>query len=148
MKHKIIIGALGLALLGFFYMHFLGNKPKYTLLHVGDAALKVELADTLGKQYQGLSGRASMPSEQGMLFIMGVADRHTFIMRDMKFPLDVVWIREGKVVDMSQDVPNPERNEKPMTMQPQAPADLVLEVNAGWTRTHHIKIGDSVSTSK
>lgn len=148
MKHKIVIGALFVVVVVFFYMYFFGNKPKFTLLHVGDAALKVELADTLGKQRQGLSGRESMPSEQGMLFIMGLPDRHSFVMREMKFPIDIVWIRDSKVVDISFDVPYPQGNEKPATVQPQVPANLVLEVNAGWTRTNRIKIGDSVRTSK
>lgn len=148
MKGKFALICLVLAIFGFFYMRFLGNKPKYTLLYIGETAVKVEKADTIGKQRQGLSGHAPLGADQGMLFIMATPDRHTFIMRDMKFPLDIVWIRDNKVVDVSLDVPNPTNNEKPATVQPSEPANLVLEVNAGWARTHQIKIGDTVRESK
>lgn len=148
MKGKFALICLVVAILGFFYIRFLGNKPKYTLLYIGDTPVKVETADTIGKQRQGLSSRITLGREEGMLFVMATPDRHTFIMRDMKFPLDIVWIRDGKVVDVSLDVPNPVNNEKPATVQPPEPANLVLEVNAGWTRTHQIKIGDIVRESK
>ena len=129
-------------------MRFLGNRPKYTLLRVGESVVKVEVADTLGKQVQGLSGRASLGADDGMFFVMPTSDRHTFIMRDMKFPLDIIWIDGGTIVDITRDVPPPQNNEPPKTVNPSVPADRVLEVNAGWTRLHTINIGDTVTESK
>jgi uncharacterized membrane protein (UPF0127 family) len=148
MKGKFAVICLVLVVLSFFYIRFLGNRPKYTLLSIGETSVKVEVADTIGKQRQGLSGRAPLGSDHGMLFVMATPDRHAFVMRDMKFPLDIVWIRDNKVVDISLDVPHPVNNEKPATVQPSEPANLVLEVNAGWTRMHQIKIGDTVRESK
>ena len=60
-------------------------------------------------------------------------------MKEMKFPLDFVWINEDKVVDLREKVGITEMN-----IRPARPADRVLEVNSGWIEKHQIKVGDEV----
>lgn len=148
LREKMVLGSIALAIIGFFYIRFLGNRPTFVVLDIGGTMVKAEKADTIGKQQRGLSGRQSLGPSEGMVFLMATSDQHEFVMRDMRFPLDIIWIDGNTVVDISQDVPNPRGHEKPMTISPRVPANLVLEVNAGWTRLHQINVGDEVKEIK
>lgn len=144
MKQKLVPFFLAAFVLAFVYLRFTTFRPRLTEMRVGETIIQVDLADTIGKQRQGLSGRLSLPKDQGMYFPMGQAALHGFWMRDMKFPLDIIWIRSGIIVDISENVPYPLQGQTPVTVQPKEQADAVLEVNAGFTQRHGVKIGDSV----
>lgn len=144
MKQKIIPIALVLMVILFAYLRFFGNRPKQYTMRVGGANVALEIADTVGKQRQGLSGRASLPENQGMYFPMGEPSRYVFWMKDMQFPLDIIWIRDGRIVDISENVPYPVGDHVPVSVQSKEPASGVLEVNADFTEKHGTKIGDTV----
>lgn len=144
MKQKIVLVALLVAALGFFYIRFIGVRPQYDLVMVGQAPVRVEVADTIGKQYKGLSDRDSLPEGNGMLFPLGTAEQYGFTMRGMRFPLDLIWILDGTIVDISHDVPFPKGNEAPLTITPKTAVNAVLEVNGGWTVRYKITTGDTV----
>lgn len=142
MKQKIIFGVLVLMALAFIYVRFAAYRQTPAQVRIGDVTIKVDVADTIGKQRQGLSGRKSLDADHGMYFPMGQSARYSFWMKDMNFPLDIIWIREGKIVDISENVPHPIGDHPPVSVQPKEPADAVLEVNADFTEKHGIKIGD------
>jgi uncharacterized membrane protein (UPF0127 family) len=101
----------------------------------------VELAQTKAERESGLSGRASLDPGSGMLFIFPRADKYSFWMPDMHFPLDMIWIDNGAVVDITKNVTNVFDANNPVFYRPAAPAQYVLEVNAGFSDTHGIKKG-------
>lgn len=113
-------------------------------VRIGNAAVTVELARTSEEVQRGLSGRMSLPESSGLLFIFGAPDRYRFWMPDMYFPIDIIWINGGKVVDISADVSNEFDPLKPKFYSPREPAQYVLEVNAGFAARHGIRIGDEV----
>ncbi len=78
-----------------------------------------------------------------MLFIFPTPDTYAFHMKDMRFPIDIIWIRSNVIVDISKDVPVPKGMDLP-TYQPSADADMVLEVNAHFTDRYNIQPGDKV----
>ena len=87
---------------------------------------RVSLEQDLEK---GLSGRESMPENQGMLFTFESSGKHCFWMKDMKFPLDMIWINaDKKVVYVKKNV---QPSTYPNTFCPDQPALYVIEVNAG-----------------
>ncbi|MFC1639074.1 DUF192 domain-containing protein [Patescibacteria group bacterium] len=94
---------------------------------------------------QGLSGRSSLEPHDGMLFLFPRAQRYAFWMQDMRFPIDVVWIRAGEVVDLTYGLSIPEGDEEPLTFAPVTPADAVLEVPAGFIAEHDLRVGQPVS---
>lgn len=100
--------------------------------------LNVELADTPVKRQQGLSGRSSLPTQSGMLFIFPYPDKHAFWMKDMRFPLDFVWIRNGRVVEISPNI------SPPKTLVPSQLVDEVLEISAGSANKYDITVGSNV----
>jgi uncharacterized membrane protein (UPF0127 family) len=82
-----------------------------------------------------------------MLFIFPKEDNYKFWMKGLSFPLDFVWIREGRVVDLVTEVPQPAPGQADNTLpiiESSEGIDRLLEVNAGFVRANGIKIGDEV----
>lgn len=76
---------------------------------------KLELANTLETRYKGLSGRASIPANGGMLFVfpLNQVQTHGFVMRDCPVPIDIIYLDpSGRIVAMHKMVPEPPRTEK------------------------------------
>lgn len=144
MKKKLIILVLIAMAATFVYLRLAAIRSKRTLAYVGSTAIKIEIADTVGRQQRGLSFRPLLPAGEGMYFPMGWPLRYSFWMKEMQFPLDIIWIHEGIIVDISENVPYPQAGEEPAKVSPKEPADAVLEVNANFTETHGTKIGDRV----
>jgi len=130
-------------LLAVFLLCGCSRTPLQTL-KIGAATLQVELADTLPKQVKGLGGRESLASEQGMLFPFSSSQIADFWMKNMRFPLDFIWIRDNHVVGITPDVPAPTSTVLIHYLSPE-PVDAVLEVNAGWAALHQVQEGDSVN---
>lgn len=123
------------------------NNPSLPTIKVKDQEIQVEIAQTLEQQQQGLSGRESIESDRGMLFVYNEPANYKFWMKDMKFEIDIIWIDKGKVVGITDNVPVPSPNtplnKLPSYASPQ-PVTAVLEVQAGFTATHNIMVGDTV----
>ncbi|MDO8515806.1 MAG: DUF192 domain-containing protein [bacterium] len=112
---------------------------------VGDHVFQVDIADTGEKRMQGLSGRDPLDPDEGMLFIFDSPGMLGFWMKDMKFDIDIIWIRDGKVIGFSQNAKaEPEKSllQLPLYYPPER-AKEVLEVNAGTVARLGIKVGDS-----
>jgi len=111
-----------------------------------DIRVQVEVASTAKTREKGLSGREQLGSGQGMLFVFLRPDRYTFWMKDMKFPIDILWIKGEELVDMTTDVPVPVPGEDLPSFFPVSPADKVLEVPAGFAQAHGLRTGMTVIT--
>lgn len=68
-------------------------------------------------------------------------------MNEMKFPIDIVWIRDGVVVGIDADVPSPRVGEAPATRTSPEPVDAVLEVPAGFAAEAGIGIASRLDIS-
>jgi uncharacterized membrane protein (UPF0127 family) len=146
--NKIIIGFIIILLIFSGIIVFQINKtpaPK-SKVTIDKHDFAVELATTSAQQQLGLSGRASMPKNQGMLFIFQTANRYPFWMKDMKFNLDMIFINNNKIVSIFQNVPAP-KNAKLPTYAPSSPANEVLELNAGIAKADGFKKGDTVTVT-
>ena len=143
MKKLIYFLAPLFLILGIVYWFSLKDHYSYPVelfpFWLGNTELKVEIADSPGERGQGLSGRTALPNDRGMLFIFDELGLYPFWMRDMKFPLDIIWLdSDYNVVDM---VRNAEPSSYPDSFTPEKPARYVLETNAGWVDKNNIKIG-------
>jgi uncharacterized membrane protein (UPF0127 family) len=114
-------------------------------VQIGAVSIPVELARSSEEVQRGLSGRASLPADQGMLFIFAEPGLYSFWMPDMNFPIDIIWINGGKVVGVTADVSNDFDPADPQYYKPPAPAQYVLEVNAGFAARTGIRAGDAVT---
>ena len=122
--------------------------PDAPLVHIGDTVFMVDLAVTPAERTQGLSGRPSMHTDRGMLFVYDEDGVRTFWMPDMHFPLDMVWIRaDCTVAGVTADVlnPPPDTPRDQLDLYPSAGlVRFILEINAGQAATHRIESGDAV----
>jgi hypothetical protein len=111
--------------------------------------LRVLVARTPYHHQKGLGGRESLGEYDGMLFIFDLPKRAGIVMRDMEFPIDIVWLEKGVVVDIApniqpQDVPE----EELAVYYPRKEVNLVLELPAGWAGTHNLRIGDVLTVAE
>ena len=111
------------------------------------ANVLVEIANTKQTRALGLGNRASLPSDNGMLFIMEQRAKPTFWMKNMLIPLDMIWIDGDKIADIIANIPPPIQGQADPTLPVYSPTkdvDKVLEVNAGYVAAHGIQIGDQI----
>ena len=118
------------------------------VVRIGSLEFVVEVAADSDNQIKGLSGRESLDAGTGMLFVFENEKRFRFWMREMEIPLDMVWINsECQVVDISENVPPPERDIPLKDLprySPESPAKYVLEINGGESEERGLLIGDHV----
>ena len=116
-------------------------------VRVGGLTIRAEVARTSEERAQGLSGRDSLSRDAGMLFVLDEERQPGFWMKDMRFPLDFIWIsRDRRVVDLTENVPDPETaGETVSGIRPDTPALYVLEVNAGVVQEYGVQVGGAVS---
>lgn len=150
MKNKlivIVVVLLVVILFVFFCVYFFmpkGNLRQLAQIKINDKVIHVELAQTESQRSQGLSNRESLPRDHGMLFVFDKASIYRFWMKDMKFPLDFIWINGDKVVDLTENVPAPANNDNLPLYWPKETVNYVLEVNSGFVAENQIKVGDTV----
>ena len=106
----------------------------------------VDIAKTQTEQEKGLAIYNSLPQDKGMLFPFETAGYYAFWMKDMKFSIDIIYIRGNKIVDIFKSVPVQKAGEEmPPTVKPKDKADMVLEINAGLSKKYNFRIGDFVT---
>ncbi|HAV11295.1 MAG TPA: hypothetical protein DCX32_02000 [Candidatus Moranbacteria bacterium] len=103
--------------------------------------LRVEIVDTAEKMRQGLGGRKGICERCGMLFVFSESGKHSFWMKGMEFPLDILWLRDGKVVAIEGGVSRDSRE----IFSPDVVSDQVLELNAGMADGLGIGIGSELA---
>lgn len=98
-------------------------------IQIGSNTIFVEIADTDEARTIGLSGRESLASGTGILFIFDNPGIYGFWMKDMRFPIDIVWIDENwKVIGVDNSV---DPATFPTIFYPKSAAKFVLELNSG-----------------
>lgn len=111
------------------------------VIQVGEQVLNVEVVQTPADIEQGLSDRSEIGSD-GMLFLLPRRSAPSFWMLRMKFALDMIWLDNGKIVQIDTDVPPPsETNGVPTVVTPRQPVTAVLEVPAGMADQYNWQVG-------
>ena len=109
-------------------------------LSVGSVVIEVAIADNQQTRRMGLSNLSSLSLKQGLFFVFPVNSTPGIWMKDMKFPIDIIWMNEKlQVVDIHRDI-SPDTY--PTSFHPKVPAKFALEVNAGFSLKYDVKIGE------
>ncbi len=141
---KIILFGLGLAVL-IFVILALGarnkNATNKNILIINGEKIKVEIADSPSERKKGLSNRESLAANTGMLFLFKKKDDYSFHMKDMKFPIDLVFIRGNEVIGIIKNLRVPDGDGYIANYLPPAEFDKALEINAGEAEKLGIKRG-------
>lgn len=123
----------------------LGNPQsgfKSGKMYIKDVPYSVYIAQTDATRAQGLSGITSMYVNEGVLFVFDSPIQVPFWMKEMKFSLDFIYIRDGKIVDLRQNI-SPDTY--PDLITSDVPFTYVLELNAGQIKQWKFAKGDPVT---
>lgn len=149
MHRWIFFGALAVFFAGvlFFYAYVphLSEQEVVTdlqTIHLDGVSIRVTVVDTPEARAQGLSGKDMLGSNEGMLFIFPEDGMYGFWMKDMLFPIDIVWISaDKKVVHIDKNV-SPDTY--PQVFEPPFPIRYVLELPAGSAEEYTVVPGSQV----
>jgi uncharacterized membrane protein (UPF0127 family) len=119
------------------------SDPDGVTLRSGDKKYRVILATTQASQQLGLGKRVFLPKNQGMLFVFQEPALRCFWMKDMHFPLDMIWISSSQRIEDIQYNASPASY--PKTFCPNVPAQYVLELNAGQAKISDMHIGQTLA---
>ena len=151
-------GAVMLFIIGVGIFYKKGDDFKYTQpetlsnkVFIGQKTVNVYYVDTDEERSVGLSRFDSLNTNDGMLFTFDQENiKPPFWMKDMKFPIDIIWINDNIIIQIDKDV-QPAQEGTPeselLLYLPEEPVDYVLEVNAGHTERNNINVGDEVEIS-
>lgn len=110
---------------------------------IGTQTLKLQDANTSHEQITGLSGKKCIQKNQGMLFIFEKPGYYPFWMKDMRFPIDILWLSRDKQVIYVQR--NVAPNSYPKSFTNTSPAEYVVELQAGQADSLDIKTGSKLN---
>ena len=106
-------------------------------------------ADVAKEKEVGLSDKSSMPQDYGMFFPFEAPDYYSFWMRDMKFPIDMIFFQDNRIVTIYSNIQPPKSKDESLAIyKPEEPANAVLEINAGLAQKYGFKKGDEVKIEK
>lgn len=135
---------IALVLLGGYLYKQAQVKDGFTRIRVGEVEVEVIVRDTIEGRRQGLSGFSELENDEGMLFVFPVVSKYSFWMKGMKFDLDFIWIKDNRVVEITEGVEALEEGVVPVKVQPKVVVNKVLEVNSGWVKKNRVRVGDKV----
>lgn len=142
-EHTIILifaSILIAALIWLVCSTFLGKNS--TTLKLGSAVFTARIATTEAERAKGLSGTRYLAPNQAMLFVFPEPGYWGMWMRDMRYPIDILWIsKDNEIVHMEQMV---QPSSYPAVFESKQPALYVVELPAASIKTYRIKIGQKV----
>lgn len=103
-------------------------------------SVDVRIADTQVKRQIGLSRTDRLENGSGMLFIHDGPGSKSYVMRNMSFGIDIVFIDSGGTITEIHSARPPPDDDAPYTGR----GLYVLEVPRGWTAERGIEPGDTV----
>ena len=103
------------------------------------ATVDVKLADTPEKRQIGLRRTDSLDEDEGMLFVHPESDTHTYHMRGVSFPLDIVFVADNGTIT---NIHHASASLRSYFDRYRGEGKYVLEVERDWTTTRNIQQGD------
>lgn len=112
---------------------------------VQKAEIDVEVADTPLERYTGLSDDDELAFGNGMLFVHATERERTYVMRDMDFDIDIIFIGADSRITSIQHARAPKPGEDGEDLQYTGVAKWVLEVPEGYVNATDIAVDDEIN---
>ena len=140
----LVLFGIGLVVFNLFGRNLIPNKPPIAVLN--NHKVELLIAASQKDKEIGLSVYKNLPINQGMLFPFGRPAYYSFWMKNMKFPIDIIYLSNKKVVTIFENIEAPaSKNSSLPIYVPNSPADTVLEIDAGLSKKYNLKIGDKIT---
>jgi len=154
----IIVVIIFVIIAGIFYKFYPDYRQSVSILEshtelaevkINEKVFNVFVADSEEERRRGLIGHKSLSKNSGMLFIFDAPSMPRFWMKDMQFPIDIIWIYQNQIIGWSENaLPQPSAlNDELIIYYPPSLVDMVLEVASGTARENNIRIGDIVTVN-
>ena len=139
----LLIGGFVVILVALAIAYIIQNFKPTTEVRVASGVYRLWVADTEAERVQGLSGVEQLSPDGGLLMDFETDDYWGIWMKDMKIPLDIVWLDADKQVVYIVKNASPELSTDTV-MQPKSQARYVLELPVGSVEKSGIKTGHVV----
>lgn len=136
----ILIGGLVLLLAALVGSFVLANFKPTAEVRIGSGVYHLMIADTDEELQQGLSGVESLGANEGLLMKFSSDSTWGIWMKDMKIPLDIVWLNKDKQVVYIVKNAQPSSGTD-IIYSPKEPARYVIELPIGSVNNAGIKKG-------
>jgi len=157
-KRRAFWFGVGTLLVGGYVLFYTGLLPvpaetdDRRSLRVTDCAgtekahLDAAVADSFAERYVGLSRTESLAPGEGLLLAYDENGSKGIAMRNMDFPLDVVFVSaDGEITGIETlDAPDSPVSYYLLYESTEGTGRYVVEANAGWSETHGVSAGDCV----
>jgi len=116
----------------------LNSVSNNVLIRTDSSIISAYVSRSEEDRNRGLSGREYLNDGEGMLFVFASSTRPGFWMKDMKFPIDIIWINADKeVVGIESNIAT---STFPKLFFPEKEILYVLEMGAYQSEKMSIKI--------
>ncbi|MBY0309992.1 DUF192 domain-containing protein [Patescibacteria group bacterium] len=120
----------------------LNEFPVRYPMQIGTTAVEASVATSLPDRVRGLSGTKNLPDSVVKLFIFETDEPHGIWMKDMNYPIDILWVDgTGTIVHIA---PNTLPDTYPESFSSPVPARYVIEAVAGFVAKHNVAVGTRV----
>lgn len=125
---------------------FYYNPQKFVAITINDRTFQAVLADEPQEWQRGLSGQSK---QFMMLFVFPDKQSRSFWMKDMRYPIDIVWLADGRVVGVTKDLSNvlPANDVRLPSYLPPQPVNMILEIPVDLRQNLglNIEAGDTIN---
>ena len=123
----------------------------YVEIKIGTAVIVAEIVKSPSEQRRGLGYRDQLKTNRGMLFVYDNPGVRSFWMKGMRFAIDIIWLRQGKIVLIEKNIQAPpifKKDSHLKTYGSAVLADMVLEVAAGFSDQMSLMPGQQITINE
>jgi uncharacterized membrane protein (UPF0127 family) len=145
MKKVCLLIGIIILVTALVFLHYIFPGKKTPQVVINNHTFNLEIAKTEKEQEIGLAKYKNIPQNFGMLFPFEKPNYHSFWMKNMKFPIDIIFIRDNKIIKIFNNVPAPKSNNEQLSIYtPDQFSDTVLEINAGLSDKYNFQKNESI----
>lgn len=136
----LIVGGVVVVVVATVVLLILTKFQPSVTLYLGDGVFDAQIAKTTAEREKGLGGIKNLDANQSLILAFPSDDKWKIGMKDMKVPIDIIWLdKDKKVIHIVKNA-SPE-NPTNITFTPKYSARYVIEVPAGTVDSKTIKTG-------
>ncbi|MEK7184544.1 MAG: DUF192 domain-containing protein [Patescibacteria group bacterium] len=144
MNSKILFTIILVTLFSFLFL--IKNFTERHYLYIDNQKISLIIADSSETRIRGLSGMRKLAKDTAMLFVFDKPDKYGIWMKDMKFPIDIIWLDENQKIIYIEENISPKTYPKVFMSDQQSL--YVLETNIDFVKNYNLKVGNILNISK
>lgn len=139
-------GLIGILAVIFIFIGISGCKNSFSknTIVINGQKIKVEIIKSGNKTKNGLEIKKALAANSGKLFLFQKKGDYAFNTKDLKFPIDLVFISGNQVIGVIKNLRLPDGNDYAPEYFPSEPIDKALSLKSGEAEKFGIKRGITI----